>query len=127
MARKVPLDKLADSIEKTLREYEASVVKDTGQLAKDFAKQGAKAVAQSARSSGWGDTTGYDKGWTTKYEEGRLSASAIIYNKDVPGLAHLLENGHAKRNGGRTRAFPHIAPVEEKITGEFYRAVLAKL
>lgn len=124
MAKKTPADKLAESISKILAEYEDTVVKDTGELAKQFAKKGAQAVRGNASGQGWND---YAKGWTSQYEEGRLSSQGVIYQKDAPGLPHLLENGHAKRGGGRTRAFPHIAPVEEKIVEEFEKAVIKAL
>lgn len=34
-------------------------------------------------------------------------------------LPHLLERGHAKRNGGRTQAFPHIEKNTEKAQKRF--------
>jgi len=122
MGKKTPADKLAESIEKILQEYQDDVIKDTRKLAKDFAKKGAKAVKDSARST-FGGTGKYANGWTSTYESGRVSSQGIIYNKDVPGLPHLLENGHAKRGGGRVHGKAHIAPVEEKISEEFYKAV----
>lgn len=121
MATKTPIDKLSASIEKILAEYQDDVVKDTGQLVKVFAKKGAQALR--GNPGGFGGTGTYSKGWTSRYEDGRVSKQGIIYNDKEPGLPHLLEHGHALRNGGRSKGVAHIAPVEEKISEEFYKAV----
>lgn len=57
----------------------------------------------------------YANGWTVKSESRRQVKTFIVYNKTKPGLAHLLEYGHAKVNGGRVEPSPeggHIKPVE---------------
>lgn len=65
----------------------------------------------------------YGTGWTSQIETGRFSAQGTIYNYKYPGLPHLLEYGHANRNGGRTPGHVHIAPVEEKINADFERKI----
>ena len=42
-------------------------------------------------------------------------------------LPHLLEDGHATRNGGRTKAQPHIRPIEEKYSKKFENELKKKI
>lgn len=80
----------------------------------------AKQVVKELKTGNFGfNDKSYSKGWTRKMTSKRLSASVVIYNKTEGQLTHLLEFGHAKRNGGRTRAFPHIAPINDKVPEMF--------
>lgn len=131
MPRRVTLDGLAAAIQDVLDEYGKDVAARTEEVVKKVAKAGAQAVATSARDN-LGGTGVYASGWTSRVEVGRLQVTGVIYNKDRPGLAHLLEHGHVTRNGtGRTfrptPAHVHIAPIEEKIAEDFEKAVKVEL
>lgn len=122
MAKKIPIDRLTAEINKILTEYGDQVQQNVDEAAKKVTKAGVKAVKGNA-SSAFGGSGKYASGWTSKFEKGRLSSQGIIYNGTVPGLPHLLEHGHANRNGGRTPGRPHIAPVEQQIIKDFEEAV----
>ena len=126
MAKKIPIDRLSAEINKILTEYGEQVQQDVDEAAQRVTKAGVKAVKGNAKGS-FGGTGKYAAGWTSKFEKGRLSSQGIIYNGTVPGLPHLLEHGHANRNGGRTAGRPHIEPVEQKIIEDFEKAVKAAI
>lgn len=120
---KTPIEKLDTQIEKILKEYEGDVSENLVKITKDICKKGAAAVKANARAT-FGGTGSYANGWTSEVQTTRYSATGVIYNKSMPGLAHLLENGHAKVNGGRVEGRPHIAPVEEKLVKEYEEGVI---
>lgn len=109
MALKIGDFDFRDAIKDVLEEYGTEAREAVELACKDTGKQIAKELQSAGDFKGG---TEYRKGWTSKVETTRLGASAVVYNKTKPGLSHLLEFGHAKRNGGRTRAFNFIAPID---------------
>lgn len=110
MGKTVSIDGLADAVMEELTEYNA--------LAQETMKKAVTKAGQTVRKeiqSGAPVRTGkYAKSWTAKKtRESSTRLEVTVYSPSRYMLAHLLEHGHAKRNGGRTRAFPHIAPAEE--------------
>lgn len=122
MAKKTPIDKLSAVISDTLEAYGEELSENIAEAVKTVSKKGAQAVRQSAQQT-FGGTGAYARGWTSRTETGRMSTQGIIYNRTMPGLPHLLENGHAKRGGGRVAGRAHIKPVEDEIVKDFVQAV----
>ena len=114
MSKRVQPSGLAAAVDAILNDYAESVEETVADTIKTTAKKAVKEL----KGSTVGNARKYQKGFTSKIEQTRYSTEAVIYNGKAPGLTHLLEKGHAKRNGGRTRAFPHIAPVNDEVQKE---------
>ncbi len=111
MARGTSTDKLAAEIMDGLRDYADLATAD---MKKAVRKAGAS-VRKKISATAPENTGAYAKSWTTKKtRESSNSLEVTVYSKNRYQLAHLLEFGHAKRNGGRVSAKPHIAPAEEE-------------
>ena len=65
----------------------------------------------------------YNKGWTASTDVGRTEVKSVVHNRTDYQLSHLLEFGHAKANGGRTKAFPHIAQVNDWVQEELVKRI----
>ena len=110
MSKTIPVDQLAKEVMAGLEEYAeltTAVLKKEIQAAGKVAKQ---QIEQTAPQK----TGAYAKSWAVrKTRETSNSLEVTVHSKNRYALAHLLENGHAKRGGGRVAAIPHIAPAEE--------------
>lgn len=124
MAVTISPDQLAATVSEILSEY----AEDCSEVLEESVKKATKDAANELKSAGSFEGTGkYRKGWRAKVEKTRLGVEGVTYNAAMPGLTHLLEHGHAKTNGGRTRAFPHIAPVNEKAQEQVLEELERKL
>ncbi|MBC8531807.1 HK97 gp10 family phage protein [Gehongia tenuis] len=116
---KVDVSGLADAVQKELMAYSQKAANEV-KIATD--KVAAQGVAE-LRTTSPKDTGKYQRGWRkeTVYED-RAGKRVVVRNTRYQ-LTHLLERGHAKRNGGRVAAKPHIHKVEDKMIGEFEKSV----
>lgn len=122
---KSTVDTLAADIQKILEDYDGDVTRLTKETVRKIGTKGVQALKSS--SSVFGGSGKYASGWSSKVEESRLGAKATLYNSKVPGLPHLLENGHAKRGGGRVPGKVHIKPVEDELDKAFTQDLERKL
>lgn len=109
MAQTVKIDQLADAVMKGLEDYAKLAADD---LKKDVKKAG-DTVKKQIEGSAPKKTGKYAKSWAVKKTKETSDSIELVVHSKRYQLTHLLEHGHAKRGGGRTRAFPHIAPAEQ--------------
>ena len=110
MATKCSVDELADKINVILTEYSDLA----GSEMKSAVRKTANKVKQQIKAGAPVRTGDYKKSWATKTTvQSSTGLTITVYSKDRYQIAHLLEKGHANRDGGRTAAIKHIAPAEE--------------
>lgn len=108
---------LAEIVGKEIENWEAEVREAVEKGCKETAQTAAKTLQ---KGGSYKERTGtYTKDWTYGARERKSviygTGAFSVYNKKHYQLTHLLEKGHASRNGGRVKAFPHIAPVNDTI------------
>ncbi len=104
------IDDLTTEVMQGLSEY----AELTDKAMKKAVRKTATAVKNEISANAPKKSGRYRKSWTAKKtKEKSHTLEMTVHSKDRYQIAHLLEHGHAKRNGGRVAAIPHIAPAEE--------------
>ena len=121
---RIRVDQLAATIMDGLLEYADLATEDM----KEAVKKAGNAAKKDVQAGAPVDTGGYKKSWAVKTTKETSNAMTVtVHSRNRYQLAHLLEFGHAKRGGGRTRAIPHIAPAEQRAAELLEREVEAAL
>lgn len=108
---RVRIDQMAHVIMEGLQEYADLATDDLKAAVKKAGNEAKKDIQNNAPVK----TGAYKKSWIVKTTKETSNAmEVVVHSRNRYQLAHLLEFGHAKRGGGRTRAFPHIAPAEQR-------------
>lgn len=111
MTERIPIQNLSDEIMKGLKEY-AEITSDK---VKSAVKNAGETAVNEIKNNAPRNKGRYAKSWSVKATKENSDLLVLtVYSRDHYRLTHLLEYGHAKRNGGRVPAQPHIAAAEEK-------------
>lgn len=124
MGNTVSVDDLADAIEDALEEYAELAADDMKKCINDSGNYVRKEISANAPKR----TGKYKKSWRKKKQRETSSTLELtVYSSKRYMLTHLLEHGHAKRYGGRTKAMPHIKPAEDAGEEKLMRDLKRKL
>ena len=102
---------LQEQVEELLNQYGKQCSEVVNETVHEVSKEALKKLKKEAPKR----TGLYKNGWKVKKNDDKFAANDILYGKEAStyAIAHLLEHGHATRNGGRTAPIPHVKNVEE--------------
>lgn len=142
-SNKVSIDDLSSVVMKQLQEYKEDITDDVEETSDKITKEARdelKSISPKANKrvylrkfsstgqSDWQEPGSYAKSWTTKNgKKAKDIYSKIVYNKKYYRLTHLLEFGHANRDGSRTKPIAHIRPTENKYKEKFIKELETKI
>lgn len=128
MSKTIKPEELQKELLKYLQEYKEDIEEDVVETVDEVTKEARDELKQTSPRGKGSRENPYYKGWAVKLSKRRTGVyHKVIWNKTNYQLTHLLEFGHATRNGGRTRAIPHIRPIEEKYNVEFVDRIKKKI
>ena len=118
---------LAADIMREIESYNEALALEIDNASKKTAKKIAKELSATSPR----DTGDYAEDWTVKEVTGKKrykyrmgTSKYVVHNKGHYQLTHLLEEGHATKDGtARVPAQPHIEPVEQEFIPKYLSAV----
>ena len=115
---------LGDEVRRQLQLYDDDVRGGIEEATSKIAKEGRKKIKSIG---GYKDRSGeYRKGFYLRDHSTRRRPAYTLANKKYQ-LTHLLEHGHATKDGGRTGASPHWDPVAEYMAKAYLDEVTSVL
>lgn len=139
-SNKVSIDNLSSAVMKALQEYKEDIDEEVREISDKNIKEARselKRISPKAKKTvklRGGESVepgSYAKSWSIKNgKKAKDIYSKISYNKEHYRLTHLLEFGHAKRNGSRnpgTKEIPHIRKTEDKYRKKFVEELERKI
>ena len=122
MAKSIKPGDLAEAIEQELTIYHKDVVERL-----DFASESAakKLVKLTKSTAPKGERGSFRRNIACKRVEKTDRGSTYVWYVKPPDhrLTHLLVHGHAKKNGGRTKANPFLQNALDAVLPEYEQAV----
>lgn len=126
---KVAINEFSNAVNDILKEYADDVYDDVKDIVDDVTDE-ALGILKDAAPVGKGKRAGeYKKALKKKkVSETPTNKTNVLY-AEAPHyrLTHLLENGHATRNGGRTKPQEHFGKADKFINDELSERVERKI
>lgn len=114
-------DEFASAINEILKDFKDVTEEQMQEAVDSVARESADRLKTSDKTPRL--TGKYAKSWSAKLDKrSKTLYKKVVYNSKHYRLTHLLERGH-KVKGGQTKAYEHIAPVEEWASNEILERI----